>query len=1003
MALKRQFGITSWRKKKENSEDSKKVYKFLQPNEESNSSDDGIEEAIRHYQLEKQKEEHITKVSELSQPKQTHGSKATALCLDHSGTSSIKKQKVLTKKKKTERTSKPILSTPVAACCTLSRPLDNSDIKDNGVSLTKNKTPSPLKANTTAELMCAEAILDISKAVMPEVFDDCAALPNNCVQSTFHSQDDINCLEKKKKSDESSIDSDDGIEQEIRNFLELKAQMHNQSSGTTSLACTQTPAVAPPQQKKLDPSQNKKLSLSHKRKRKEEDSNIFKGEELDTKLKEPHPQPLIACDSNNIFRTQAASTPEETGIALCVATISKREDPTKNGEQKHSPISLKDAKDPGKEGDSNPSSSKNEVSKSLMLAERRGQTGDKSSSLDSDEDLDAAIKDLLLTKKKVKKKTRDRKLKSKKMFGAVELCLVEELQSEKPKTLTEYKTVSNPKIPKTCIPKCNKVTPKQNTNGRSIKPKKNKNTSEQLKTDKQVKPSCQAEQTGQEKEHTNVEPLSGGSNLGATQVEEDSSSVDSDDSIEQEIRKFLAEKAKLSMVKTKDGGEIRDSSTNATDSRTEGGIKLEPQQAEIWEGEVLQSASPSLEGHIPHSVDKQSSPLVANTSNSSSSLQADREGDTVKALKNKVILKKSNTEKISPDVEKVTTVHKVSPVSPKSNTEPIFAHQAISLTEMEVPMSQSPFHISPPIPMTVREVKETSISDLHGVICNHQTRSFVPSHDASGSICPAVGNHENITQDEIIEPSPQPPETSTAASPSFPTPTPARQPGEHFLLGQARGGSLGQNTAPCLPENVVQIKMDQPLFLELSSHGSYYVQMRNRDLCKAGNNKDCTRETEDRKREEGDLVSEGEEECIDETDDESDERSSGSQRSRERKPFPRLCLSTTIDPGESFKPYIILNSPERNLKYSKRCVWVGHQQSDKLKMPASSHKQVTPKEPERINPNYAVNVKTFYSKITPCAVPLTKNAKKKKLIKRQLQFHTQLPRKEERIAKKYNL
>ncbi|KAG9354261.1 hypothetical protein JZ751_012385 [Albula glossodonta] len=944
-------------KKKENSEGYKKPYNFDQPNEESDSSsDDGIEEAIRRYQQEMQKEKskHVTKVSKLSQPKQTPGSKAPALYLDQSGIQAIKRQKVFTKKKKIERNFKPLISTPVASCYTLSRPEDNPDIKDNGVSATKNKypserpTPAHLKVNTTAELMCAEAILDISKAVMPEAFNHSAALPNNCIQSDFHSQDSINCLDR--KSDESSVDSDDGIEQEIRKFLELKAQMHNQSSDTTSFACTPESAVEQQQQRKPDPSQDKKLrlSLSRKRKRKEE-SNVSKAEEINSQGKEePHLQHLAPCDSNSIIMPQVSDTPGETDIALHVATTEKEEESTKNTEKKHSPISWKDAKDPGKEENSNPSSSVNEVSKSSVSADRRAQTGDKSSSLDSDEDLDAAIKDLLLTKKKVKKKVRDRKLKSRKSvhFGAEELCLVEELETEKKKALTEHKNISNPKVPKSCMSK-QKLTSKQSTNGRSIKPKLKKSTSVQLKTDKQVKSFCQVEHTGQGKGHTDVKPMLGVSSLGATPVEEDSSSVDSDDSIEQEIRKFLAEKAKLSMVRTKDGEEISDSIIITTESLTEGGIKLAAQQAEIpapveapckgppssavsGQPEILegkdQSTYPGLEGHIPQSADKVSTPVVANTSSPSSGVQTDREVNTVKALnKSRASVKNSNTEKTNPDMGKGILVPEARPVSASSSTDPIYAHQVISSTEMDVHVSHSPFNISSPIPARVREVKETGISDLQGVISSHEVKCLVPSHEGS-VLSSAPGNYENNIKNEFVEPSPRTTKTSTTAIPPFPNPTPVRQPGEHFLLGPARGDSVGQISSPGPAENVVKIKKDQPLFLELSSHGSNYVQIKNRDLNKGVDNKDDTRESDDHEREAGDIVREGQEECFDETGDESDERPSASQRSRDRKQFPRLCLSNTIDPGESIRPYIILSSAERNLRYSRRYIYVEDQQ-----------------------------------------------------------------------------
>ncbi|KAJ8261348.1 hypothetical protein COCON_G00170710 [Conger conger] len=131
--------------------------------------------------------------------------------------------------------------------------------------------------------------------------------------------------------------------------------------------------------------------------------------------------------------------------------------------------------------------------------------------------------------------------------------------------------------------------------------------------------------------------------------------------------------------------------------------------------------------------------------------------------------------------------------------------------------------------------------------------------------------------------------------------------------------------------NVVQVKMNQPLPLELSSRGSNYVEIKSRDLSKGGDKKYCTREREECMREGADLVREGYEECIDETGDESEGSPSASQRSRGKKQFPKLCLSTAIDPGESFRPYIILTSPERKLRYSRRSIRVEDQQKSKKK------------------------------------------------------------------------
>uniref|UniRef100_A0A3Q4GQ23 Small ribosomal subunit protein uS2m n=1 Tax=Neolamprologus brichardi TaxID=32507 RepID=A0A3Q4GQ23_NEOBR len=68
----------------------------------------------------------------------------------------------------------------------------------------------------------------------------------------------------------------------------------------------------------------------------------------------------------------------------------------------------------------------------------------------------------------------------------------------------------------------------------------------------------------------------------APQIKEDSSSVDSDDSIEQEIRRFLAEKAKVSTAdKIKDGDIARNGTVTICSSFQDKDIKQENQLAEI--------------------------------------------------------------------------------------------------------------------------------------------------------------------------------------------------------------------------------------------------------------------------------------------------------------------------------------------------------------------------------------------------------------------------------------
>ncbi|KAL6084549.1 hypothetical protein STEG23_002986 [Scotinomys teguina] len=74
-------------------------------------------------------------------------------------------------------------------------------------------------ADTSTELMCAEAILDISKTILPAPMEGSDRPPS--VNPLFCPPP----VPPRSEGDSSNIDSDDSIEQEIRTFLALKAQV----------------------------------------------------------------------------------------------------------------------------------------------------------------------------------------------------------------------------------------------------------------------------------------------------------------------------------------------------------------------------------------------------------------------------------------------------------------------------------------------------------------------------------------------------------------------------------------------------------------------------------------------------------------------------------------------------------------------------------------------------------------------------------------------------------
>ncbi|XP_064799189.1 protein phosphatase 1 regulatory subunit 26-like isoform X3 [Oncorhynchus masou masou] len=566
-------------KKKERHEGDPKSSKpllVLKEESDSSSSDDGIEEAIRHYQLEKQKEKCVPTLS-LFLPKQKQLGKAAAPlhCSESTSTqaAAMKKHKLSKKKKPETRDLKSSLpfQTPGSSLSLIKKRLAVSSPKGNGLLLStkveplrereqeQHTTPCPATLNvnttTTAELMCAEAILDISKAVikMPGAFNPNLAsaghinINSSSTESTATtSLISTNCHDddNNKSDDESSIDSEDGIEQEIRKFLEKKAQMHKLPSGPGSDVGTTSPGetnttTEPEKNTKLSPAQKKTLRLSVKQKinLKEEGGSKRGSKEGESYLK---------------MKEEAL-----------------RKHLTKHDQRSRSSVSTL----------------KKSPLKSVRTSERRGEpkSGDKSSSLDSDEDLDTAIKDLLKTKKKLKKKTRDMKLKSRKG-----------LEDEKPLSRkTELKKLGMDHVPKTTslLKTGLKITTTtaQSSNNNRNKGTFSTNVSQYPQSNEKKEPLNQTDEMDRSQGNRDVEGLSR-ETIPVVQIKEESSSVDSDDSIEQEIRKFLAEKAKVSntTVKTDDREEIINGKGKTAVPLTEKCIKLENLLAEIPRIDVAQ-------------------------------------------------------------------------------------------------------------------------------------------------------------------------------------------------------------------------------------------------------------------------------------------------------------------------------------------------------------------------------------------------------------------------------
>ncbi|XP_065709618.1 protein phosphatase 1 regulatory subunit 26 isoform X3 [Patagioenas fasciata] len=513
------------------------------------SSDDGIEEAIQLYQLEKIRKEagHAAAPVPLQREQlDTKGMADISASLTISSTKSaspeIHKSRIGSKRKEINSKSTELESTS-NEFNKLFKPLKKARHfapPGNKIAACELTLQASCRADTSAELMCAEAILDISKTIMPsQMGSDSKSL---AADSFFSPQ----LLSSSRcESDSSLVDSDDSIEQEIRAFLALKAQSESLGTKPPSLAHSiQMPL--PSEQNSLtstlEPSLPKtlKLSLSQKRRLKREGRIAKQGA---SKPPEQRETGLFQPGNHSRFPVLQEGCALSSPAELCDAQrLGSKE--TRQQQPAASELSGCVALDPV-----NPfiqvQSSTGKLMKNTIQTQERDGSDDESSSLDSDEDLDSAIKDLLRSKRKLKKKSKDQKSQCKKRvrFSETETQLLDEFSSLQQ---NEWKC-KNPMLLKSCFSKPRKAVkenairnPPDNTSVKltNEKPETVKNLEFNLQLKKGYKP----------------KPISNQNNLRiaknrkcaftAASDADDSSSVDSDDSIEQEIRKFLAEKAK---------------------------------------------------------------------------------------------------------------------------------------------------------------------------------------------------------------------------------------------------------------------------------------------------------------------------------------------------------------------------------------------------------------------------------------------------------------------------
>ncbi|KAK9532352.1 hypothetical protein VZT92_009739 [Zoarces viviparus] len=803
--------------------------------EESDStSDDGIEEAICSYQLEQLREKSVLKPVLHEQKPFT---KSLMHAVGSTSTENMKKHRLRKKRTRAEKEAKSVQlppPPPPPVFIPKSTLLERSNGKGNGLLLfqedgfKEQPSPAPPKVNTTVELMCAEAILDISKTVMPEAFHPSVGLSSSTpTESSLQSSPPDNCPDE--DSNGTSIDSEDGIEQEIRTFLEQKAQMRKQ----LPTAATQEPQRRNQPEKVKVATQKKpsRLSLTQKRKQKEGSCSISITLGTDNNVKETSPRP----SPEHGQKSQRTQTHPMAG--LC----------------------------------------------------KTEQSGDKSSSLDSDEDLDSAIKDLLKTKKKSKKKTRDLKRKPR-------LCSNDE-EPQLGNALETKKLKPDPFSKRSLLKKL----------------EKNKNA---MKDKAGLSKQSVSQHTlpNKSQEHNDIhggEPAFGGQdtplphNTQTTrEVKEDSSSGDSDDGIELEIQRFLAEKAKVSTAeKSKDGDVSRNATVEVCTALRGEDIKQENQLAEIPIISPLSGQSPLRSRPLPT---PQSSPPADVSADLAQSRLPSVQFCSPSLLEPADGAGAARTEQWRPlsgrgDVQDVTPqIERVRPGVSTNIAESIKWRQSFGLPATDPrTTSRTAFHI------TSSKISETaSGSPYHSG--GHKSQTTVPFWSSART-----------------SRAPFPCSTETNVNTKFRSPvlnhlSPARQHPRTPFARSPAPGHRSQCPIEGETESMVHMSKDKSVFVELESNRTNHVQVRSRERSEGKEKADLLREI---KREEESVkiddkqvhLERSQEEFIDEAACES-----GSSRNPEKKQCsPTLSLSSAIDPGIIFRPCIALTTEDRSKMFTR--------------------------------------------------------------------------------------
>ncbi|KAM3825345.1 protein phosphatase 1 regulatory subunit 26 [Vipera latastei] len=518
------------------------------------SSDDGIEEAIQRYQLEKIQKAAESRGGCLSLQKEL-SSTSKAEHIPPSLTSALPEiapKAQSCKRKDASPKAAAAINRPGTPWNHLRKSRSYSP-PENTIAKCSVTLQASCRADTAAELMCAEAILDISKTILP-----LPTASENKLFSTSPSFPSQSMRPSQCESDNNIVDSDDSIEQEIRAFLAVKAKTEHLIAKSTF----QVPLSLGQSRQRTQSSKRRfpkclKLPLNHKKKCKRKREIIPQNEDAQLIFSE------MDCLDKNLPKSSVTQPKNErTGKMV----IYPKDTPTPiNSIRLPSPLS-------------HTSHDSGSLVESVTRGLQKHGADDKSSSFDSDEDLDTAIKDLLRSKRKLKKKSKDQRVhcKNKVQFGGAEMHIFYKNERERQS--------QTPTLLKKCI-----VSSRRDIGEGNVKkgpPRKPKTTIEfepECKKEYQTKPVSGAEI----QEAPKTRPCL----WAVTSLADESSSTDSDDSIEEEIQRFLAEKARAS---ARIGGLPDDTGVSGT-------LGAETPQAALLKAEwqLLKRGSPASEkeGH----------------------------------------------------------------------------------------------------------------------------------------------------------------------------------------------------------------------------------------------------------------------------------------------------------------------------------------------------------------------------------------------------------------------